>query len=189
MHARTDGRALRFSPMAPNERTDRSTTSPGVTTPRDLSSLSDREVEVTRLVCLGYSNKGIGYVLSVSTGAVCQYIRRIRSKLHLRTRCELITTLASTIELPPEHAIDNQLAAATFRLTRAECEVLAELLAGRTNAQIATCRKRSPRTIACQISGLMRKVGVGSRAELVGAFVRARLAWTVAGVSEVRGTE
>lgn len=51
-------------------------------------------------------------------------------------------------------------------LTAAEREVMALLLEGKTNAQIAMTRKTAVRTVANQIASLFRKYGVGSRAEL-----------------------
>lgn len=51
-------------------------------------------------------------------------------------------------------------------LTKAEREVMALLLEGRSNAQIAKARKTAVRTVANQVASLFRKYGVGSRAEL-----------------------
>jgi DNA-binding NarL/FixJ family response regulator len=51
-------------------------------------------------------------------------------------------------------------------LTSAEREVRAALLRGETNAQIAAARHTSVRTVANQVASLMRKLSVGSRAEL-----------------------
>jgi two-component system, NarL family, nitrate/nitrite response regulator NarL len=52
-------------------------------------------------------------------------------------------------------------------LSRAEIEVVTHILAGHSNAAIAALRKTSPRTVANQISNIYRKLGVGSRLELV----------------------
>lgn len=52
-------------------------------------------------------------------------------------------------------------------LTQAEREVVALLLEGRSNADIARTRGTSARTVANQIQSVFRKLGVGSRAELV----------------------
>lgn len=51
-------------------------------------------------------------------------------------------------------------------LTTAEREVMALLLEGRSNAQIAKARKTAVRTVANQVASLFRKYGVGSRAAL-----------------------
>jgi DNA-binding NarL/FixJ family response regulator len=50
-------------------------------------------------------------------------------------------------------------------LTEAERSVARALLAGESNAQIAAARHTSVRTIASQVSSLMRKLRVQSRAE------------------------
>jgi DNA-binding CsgD family transcriptional regulator len=52
-------------------------------------------------------------------------------------------------------------------LTPAESEVIAQILKGRTNAQIAALRDASERTVANQIANAFRKLGVTSRLELV----------------------
>lgn len=51
-------------------------------------------------------------------------------------------------------------------LTAAEREVRDALVRGETNNQIAAARGTSVRTVANQVASLMRKLGVGSRAEL-----------------------
>jgi DNA-binding NarL/FixJ family response regulator len=57
-------------------------------------------------------------------------------------------------------------------LTKAEEEVLAYLLDGWTNRAIADARRTSPRTIANQVAALLRKLGAGSRFELLGRLGR-----------------
>lgn len=51
-------------------------------------------------------------------------------------------------------------------LTAAERAVMALLLAGKSNGEIAKHRKTAVRTVANQVASLFRKFGVGSRAEL-----------------------
>jgi DNA-binding CsgD family transcriptional regulator len=85
---------------------------------------------------------------------------------------------AGTSEPPPGlvalESGDGELAILSFALppggvalSRAEVEVVTHILAGHSNAEIAALRKRSPRTVANQISNIYRKLGVGSRLELV----------------------
>ena len=61
------------------------------------------------------------------------------------------------------HALPKQVA---LGLTTAEEAVLALLLDGHDNATIAEARGTAARTIANQIAGIYRKLGVSSRAEL-----------------------
>jgi DNA-binding CsgD family transcriptional regulator len=51
-------------------------------------------------------------------------------------------------------------------LTTTEREIAAMLVDGMTNAEIASARGKSVRTIANQVASAFRKLGVGSRVEL-----------------------
>jgi DNA-binding NarL/FixJ family response regulator len=62
------------------------------------------------------------------------------------------------------------LAAALGRLTRAERDVAGLLAAGLSNAEIASRRMSSPRTVANQATSVFRKLGVRSRIELYALF-------------------
>jgi DNA-binding NarL/FixJ family response regulator len=55
-------------------------------------------------------------------------------------------------------------------LTQAEREVLALIVDGHSNEGIAALRGRSQRTVANQVSALLRKTGLGSRRCLIVAF-------------------
>jgi DNA-binding NarL/FixJ family response regulator len=52
------------------------------------AALSDREVEVLRLIARGHSNKQIGEELHVSENTVKKHVRNILDKVHLKTRVE-----------------------------------------------------------------------------------------------------
>lgn len=54
-----------------------------------------------------------------------------------------------------------------LRLTRGERQVIAMMLAGRSDAQIAKHRGTSLRTLLNQVSSVLRKLGLGSRDELL----------------------
>ncbi len=54
-----------------------------------------------------------------------------------------------------------------FPLTPAERQVVALLIEGKTNAQIARARRTSARTVANQLASIFKKLSVGSRAELI----------------------
>jgi DNA-binding CsgD family transcriptional regulator len=56
------------------------------------------------------------------------------------------------------------------RLTAAEQAVLAHVIAGASNAEIARARSTSVRTIANQVASLLRKLGAGSRFDLIRRF-------------------
>lgn len=57
-------------------------------------------------------------------------------------------------------------------LSSAEEAVLRGVAVGKSNADIARERGTSPRTVANQVAGLLRKFGVASRYELVLAITR-----------------
>lgn len=55
----------------------------------DLSILTPRELEVTKLVAKGYNNKKISAELFLSEGTVKNYVSRILDKLQLENRTDL----------------------------------------------------------------------------------------------------
>jgi DNA-binding CsgD family transcriptional regulator len=61
-----------------------------------------------------------------------------------------------------------------FPLTAAERDVANLVLEGRSNAQIAQARGTSVRTVANQVAAILRKVGAGSRFELIARLGRER---------------
>lgn len=63
----------------------------------DLSILTPRELEVTKLVSKGYNNKKISAELFLSEGTVKNYVSRILDKLQLENRTDLaINTFTTT---------------------------------------------------------------------------------------------
>lgn len=57
-------------------------------------------------------------------------------------------------------------------LTAAEAEIAAAIRDGRSNGEIARVRGSSARTVANQVAGLFKKLGVTSRIELIAALHR-----------------
>jgi DNA-binding CsgD family transcriptional regulator len=60
-------------------------------------------------------------------------------------------------------------------LTEAECQVTRLLIEGRTHAQMARIRNKSPRTIANQLASSFRKLGATGRTALVSRLLRQRV--------------
>lgn len=58
------------------------------------------------------------------------------------------------------------------KLTSAEREVAEMILAGQSNAGIARARRVALSTVATQVRSVFAKLGVSSRAELVGRIIR-----------------
>lgn len=75
-------------------------------------------------------------------------------------------------------------------LSEAEREVANLVLDGKTNEEIADARRTSVRTVANQLQSIYRKLGIGSRVELVTFLVdeRAGVPRPRASVSRQRGT-
>jgi DNA-binding NarL/FixJ family response regulator len=135
--------------------------------PTRLDQLSRRERSVARGVGRGLSDKAIAHALGVSVNTVSTYVRRARQKLGLEAREQLALYGA------PGSACTGATAASLQRLSRAEREIVAQLLRGATSAEIARRRGTSVHTVHAQIRGLFDKWRVCSRTELIAALLGA----------------
>ena len=63
---------------------------PGTTRPRELGDLSDRELDVLRLLARGRSNHEIARGLFISEATVKTHVGRIFSKLGVRDRAQAV---------------------------------------------------------------------------------------------------
>lgn len=144
----------------------------------DPRGLSPRERQVAEFVGQGHSSKAIGHMLGISRSAVGNCTVRAARKLGLSSLTELAAFFAPTgvRACLAEAAVagDSLLIGAypavredrVAPLTEAERAVLAALLAGSTNRDIARRRACSERTVANQVQAIFRKLSVRSRAEL-----------------------
>jgi DNA-binding CsgD family transcriptional regulator len=73
---------------------------------REPIVLSAREHEVARMVAKGYTNKTIAAVLEISTWTVDTYLRRIFTKLDVRSRSAMVTRLTHDRVIDPETTPD-----------------------------------------------------------------------------------
>ena len=121
--------------------------------------LTERQMEVLLLAARGHSNKYIAHELATSVATVATHVARAKTKLGVRSRLDLIRTVAT---VPASFENSEVLDA----LTPSERDVARAVLANKSNADIADERGRSARTVANQIASLFRKLGIGSRAEL-----------------------
>jgi DNA-binding CsgD family transcriptional regulator len=145
----------------------------------DPRGLSLRERQVAEFAGLGRSAKEIAYLLGVSPASVVNSLKRAQTKLSLSSRMELteffspqgVRANLARVAL----AGDDFLIGATpqvdetklDRLTVAEREVMALLIAGSTNRDIAQRRATSPNTVANQVQAIFRVFGARSRGELL----------------------
>lgn len=164
-HFDSDGRrfvlAIKNDPMFPDPR-----------------GLTMRERQVAEFLGQGYSGKEISYMLGISRSAVTNCTSRALRKLGLSSLTELAAFFAPSgprATLAESLVQGEQLLIGTYplmhtdhvaTLTDAERAVLAALLAGSTNRDIAQRRNCSEHTVANQVQAIFRKVGARSRSEL-----------------------
>jgi len=144
----------------------------------DPRGLTARERQVAEFVGLGRSTEEISYTLGVSNSMTGNCTARAQEKLGLSSRAELAAFFAQSglrrklaeVALAGEqllvgaHPLINQQSIAT--LTEAERDIVALLVAGSTNADIAQRRGSSERTVASQLQSIFRKLRVRSRSDL-----------------------
>jgi DNA-binding NarL/FixJ family response regulator len=144
----------------------------------DPRGLTSRERQISEFVGLGQSSKEIAYTLGVSLSAVTNAVASAMAKLGLSSRAEFAaffslaspraklaevmvgedTLLVASSPLLEKRSLDS--------LTEAERDVVAHLIAGSTNADIAVRRGSSLSTATTQVQTVYRKLGVHSRSEL-----------------------
>jgi DNA-binding NarL/FixJ family response regulator len=136
------------------------------------------ERAVSEFVGLGRSTKEIGYILGVSNSAVTNMTAKAQAKLGLGSRAELAAFFAPAglrAKLAEVAVSGERLLVGAYplvdkrtveKLTDAEREVVAHLITGSTNSDIAHRRRTSESTVANQIHAIYVKLGVRSRAEL-----------------------
>ncbi len=136
---------------------------------RALGKLADvRELTVqypsTRLVLLGDGLSAVECAQLLAFGAsAClgreTQARDVLNAVHLASRGLQLTPRASAGDVPPASGL----------LTRREAEVLPLLSRGATNSQIAAALGVGVETVRTHARNIYRKLGVGSRTELVAA--------------------
>jgi DNA-binding NarL/FixJ family response regulator len=150
--------------------------------------LSERERTVAQLAARGEPLKVIADNCAISLQAVSTYLTRAKRKLGVASRTELVRAMVQNdggtsskgapVALVAHLRFDEEWfrvlrrpatagAAMSLLLTHAEAEVLAGLLRGLPDAEIARDRGTTVRTVAAQVAAIVRKEHVGSRTELV----------------------
>ena len=141
--------------------------------------LTHRERELLSAAESGVANKFVALEHSLSCSTVSESVQTAITKLGFATRAEFLKVMASLRSGERRSAVRLMGDASACwlvlpvealnldpRLTQAERQVVVAVLNGRTNAAIAKARRTSSRTVANQLAGIYRKLGVASRWEL-----------------------
>ncbi len=124
-----------------------------------MLALTKGELDVVADAARGLSAKLIAYGHGISAPTVSSRLANASSKLGLASRLELVR-IAALLGSPTRSPLPSE------ELTLAEKDVLELLAAGLSNAEIASRRNRSVRTIANQVAKLLAKTGSSTRRAL-----------------------
>lgn len=138
-----------------------------------LAGVSERQGQVLELLLQGHSQTFISYELGLAQSTVAHHLASLRSFFRVANDVELVRTVqaltagrttsaggASIAVLPP-------LAVRAPGLSPSEAEVVEAVEEGLTDAAIAARRGTSVKTVRNQLHRLYKRLGVGSRVELV----------------------
>jgi DNA-binding NarL/FixJ family response regulator len=136
-----------------------------------IGSLTPRERAAVALLDLGRSNKAIAYELGVAPSTVSSLLSTAAKRLGVTNTRGLIARTRGIVHAVP--AAD---------LTESEAVVMALLVAGLPDLEIAEARGTARTTITKQVDRVFKKLGVTSRRELV-SLVSSYAPWTAARAS------
>ncbi len=125
-----------------------------VTPARPSRPLTPAELVVVDAAARALRGKEIAYTLGIAPSTVSATLSSAAAKLGLSSTD--LARLARALVVGPNDANERS-------LSDAEREVLALLLEGKSNAEIARARNRSIRTIANQVASILRKTDSASR--------------------------
>lgn len=125
---------------------------------RAARPLSATEAAAATAAAHAHAGKLIAHDIGVAPSTVSMALASAASKIGLASAIEL-ARLARALVTEAD-VLDAS------ALTAAEREVLALLVAGKSNREIAAARRRSVRTVANQVASILRKTGACSRASL-----------------------
>jgi DNA-binding NarL/FixJ family response regulator len=160
--------------------------------------LSRRELAVLAAAEGGVANKLVAIEQSLSCSTVSESLQMALIKLGFASRAEFLKVMACLRVNGPDRGacmvgdapicwlfLPVEALGLDPRLTRAERQVVAGVLNGRTNAAIAMTRHTSCRTVANQLAAIYRKLGVSSRWELAARVGRASIDSTFVPLGQV----
>lgn len=123
-------------------------------------SLTNRQSQILWFLLHGHSQAFVAYELGLTQTVVSRLLVTLRKKFGAKTTVELLRLTRGVLpqtSLPPE-------------LTDVQKMLMDCMAKGLSDAEIATRRNRSVKTVRNQIQTIYRLLGVNSRAELVARF-------------------
>ncbi|MGK8521355.1 LuxR C-terminal-related transcriptional regulator [Nocardia asteroides] len=138
-------------------------------TPGDLS---DREVQILSLVAEGMSNKQIGEALELSGATVKVHLTRIGQKLGITDRAGMVVAAIRAHQIPRENPASTP-HPDSGKLTDREIEILGLVALGMSNKEIAEELEVAPATVKHALTRSGGKLGIGERAGMAVAAIRA----------------
>lgn len=144
-----------------------------------VSNLTDSELAILRLVIAGQSNRQIGAALKISEKRVEKYLKRLFTKLKVKSRVEAAVwgVQAGLVEGNFPYVRDNpplterKIPQLEVSLTERELQILCLIAQGWENSRIASELCLAKQTVCNYISRIYAGIGVTSR---VGAVIWAR---------------
>jgi DNA-binding NarL/FixJ family response regulator len=133
-------------------------------------ALSDRELQVVRLVAIGMSNSDIAIKLHLTEDTIKSHLQRVFHKMGVHNRTTMTWRLLEQEVLTPEQWLDDfhrlkgaPLSPPVQRLTEAEMRVFTHLCTGLSNREIAEKVGSSAHTVKSQLSDIADKLHVSGR--------------------------
>lgn len=137
-------------------------------TPGGTERLTARECDVVELAASGLKSHQIAERLSIASPTARGALRRSLIKLGLRSPTQLPLLWYALRSAPP---VEAALAPMLATLSRAESDIVLRMLAGDGHRATASYRGTSRRTVANQMSRLIRRLGATSRLDLVARLI------------------
>jgi len=141
---------------------------------RPHAFLSAREVQVLQLVAAAASNKHIAKELKLSVHTVKRHVTRIMTKLRADSRAEAAAAYRA-MQMHAASAAPPAPSLLTDEFTAREMDVIAHVVRGHSNVQIAVELAVSVNTVKRHTANILDKLGVRSRIEAA-AIAEAQLA-------------
>lgn len=137
--------------------------------------LRRQHAEMIRLAIAGLSQKQMALALGIAQPYVSKHLKAARRTLGVGRSTLLLAFDSSVADRTTLHVVPaGTHVRVPHSLSSAEAAVVRQVLAGRSNQEIANARGRALRTVINQVASVFRKLDIASRGEL---FVLAARHW------------